>query len=79
MASRSLSRFSRVFQSLSERSIDDFSFKTVFAFSLLSQKPVVSVRRVSSSKRDSFVGVSKMPPQGLQPAFDRIELLFEVF
>ena len=78
MASKSLSRLASVFQSLSERSIADFSFKTTFALSLLSQKPLVSVRRVSSSKRDSLAGVSKMPPQGLQPAFDVVELLLEV-
>jgi hypothetical protein len=79
MASRSFRRAASVFQSFSERSIADFSFKTAFALSLLFQKPLVSVRRVSSSKRDSLAGVSKMPPQGLQPAFDVVELLFEVF
>src|SRR5512142_1344819 len=79
MASRSLKRRDSVFQSLSARSRDAFSFKTVFALSLPSQKPVVSVRRVSSSRRASLAGVSKMPPQGLEPAFDIDELLFEVF
>jgi hypothetical protein len=45
----------------------------------LSQNPVVSVRRVSSASFDSLAGVSKMPPQDLDPVFDVIEVLFEVF
>jgi hypothetical protein len=79
MASRSLRRFASEPQSLSDRSIAAFSFKTIFALSLLSQNPVVSVRRVSSASFDSLAGVSKMPPQDLDPVFDVIEVLFEVF
>jgi hypothetical protein len=51
----------------------------MFALSLLSQKPVVSVRRTSSASFDSLAGVSKMPPQDFNPAFDVIEVLFEIF
>jgi hypothetical protein len=79
MASRSLRRFASDPQSLSDRSIAAFSFRMVFALSLWSQKPVVSVRRVSSASLDSLAGVSKMPPQDLDPVFDVIELLFQVF
>jgi hypothetical protein len=79
MASRSLKRRASDPQSLSARSIAAFSFKTVFALSLSSQKPVVSVRRVSSASLDSLVGVSKMPPQDLEPVLDVIELLFQIF
>jgi hypothetical protein len=46
---------------------------------VLSQKPVVSVRRVSSASLDSLVGVSKMPPQDFQPAFDIVKLLLYIF
>jgi hypothetical protein len=53
-----------------------FSFRMVFALLALSQKPVVSVRRVSSTNFDSLAGVSKMPPQDLEPAGDLVELLF---
>jgi hypothetical protein len=79
MASRSLRRFESVPQSLSDRSIAAFSFKTTFALSLLSQKPVVSVRRVSSASFDSLAGVSKMPPQDFDPVCNVFEVLFEVF
>jgi hypothetical protein len=79
MASRSLCLRASDCQSLSERSIDAFSLRMVFALSVLFQKPVVSVRRVSSANFDSLAGVSKMPPQGLQPVFDDIDFLFEVF
>jgi hypothetical protein len=72
-------RFESECQSRNERSMEAFSFRMVFALSLLSQKPDVSVRRVSSSRRDSLTGASKMPPQGFDPAVDLVELLFEVF
>jgi hypothetical protein len=79
MASKSFKRVTKACQSLSDRSSAAFSFRTVFAFSVLFQKPVVSVRRVSSANRDSLAGVSKMPPQDVEPAFDIVELLFQIF
>jgi hypothetical protein len=45
----------------------------------LFQKPEVSVRLVSSAKRASLAGVSKMPPQGLDPAVYFIQFLLCVF
>jgi hypothetical protein len=79
IASRSLSLAASPFQSRSARSIDAFSLRTVFALSELFQNPDVSVRLVSSASFASLAGVSKMPPQGLKPAVNGIDLLFQVF
>jgi hypothetical protein len=79
MASRSFTRRASDPQSLSARSIVAFSFRTMFALSELFQKPEVSVRLVSSAKRASLAGVSKMPPQGLDPAVYFIQFLLCVF
>jgi hypothetical protein len=59
--------------------MEAFSFRMEFALSVLFQKPVVSVRRVSSANFDSLAGVSKMPPQDFEPAGDVVQLLFQIF